>query len=306
MTDLGLIVYHGLPLRQPPRRHSILAGCLCALLAMVIGQQAPTRSAVGGEESLRRTRLAPKIERIEFHSHVLGRKMPFCIVRPRAALADGERWPVLYLLHGRGRHERSLIDDPRSRRILAAAPFATVLPKGEDGWYVNSPVRSADRYADYLEEVINVAEANLPVSRRPEGRALAGWSMGGYGCTMFAATHPGQFASLAPIIGLLDFPRDGLPRGQGYEVPRDRFGADADVWRRFNPRYRVRALRGTSVLVITADRAFDRTMNENFRAALRQNGVAYRWEMLRGGHTFDVVVAALPLVVQHTVDVLLQ
>lgn len=306
MTDLGLIVYHGLPLRQPPRRHPVLVGCLVGLLAVVIGQEVPTRSALAGDESVRRTQLGLKIERIEFHSQVLGRTTPFCVVRPRDPLAEGKRWPVLYLLHGRGRHERSLIEDPRSRRILAAAPFATVLPKGDDGWYVNSPVRSADRYADYLDEVIAVAEASLPVSRRPGHRALAGWSMGGYGCTMFAATHPGQFASVAPIIGLLDFPRDGLPEGQRYEVPRHRFGADADVWRRFNPRYRVRALRGTSLLVITADRAFDRTMNENFRAALRQNCVAYRWKMLRGGHTFDVVVAALPLVVQHTADVLLQ
>ncbi len=43
--------------------------------------------------------------------------------------------------------------------------------------------------------------------------------MGGYGATLFAAKHATHFSAVAPIMGLLDFPRGDLPAGQSYKVP---------------------------------------------------------------------------------------
>ena len=56
-------------------------------------------------------------------------------------------------------------------------------------------------------------------------------------------------------------------------------------------------LSGTSVLLIAASHAFDRTMNENFRERLRESKVNHEWIMLKGTHHFDVVKQALPLVI---------
>ncbi|HCO23825.1 MAG TPA: hypothetical protein DIT97_12510, partial [Gimesia maris] len=80
--------------------------------------------------------------------------------------------------------------------------------------------------------------------------------MGGFGCVRFAERHPGRFAAVSSIIGLLDFPRSGLPEGQSYKVPVDRFGSDEAVWKQFNPIHAAEKLKGTSVLIITADQAF--------------------------------------------------
>ena len=55
----------------------------------------------------------PRIVDLEFHSEVLGKEMPFTLVRPAdEAAANGA---VLFLLHGRGRHNHSLIESDEAR-----------------------------------------------------------------------------------------------------------------------------------------------------------------------------------------------
>ena len=161
----------------------------------------------------------PRVQAVGFESSVLGATKRFCAVLPDGYDKTAQPWPVLFLFHGRGRHERSLVDDAGARAALLLAPFVTILPDGDDGWYINSPVKTADRYQDYLDEVIAVATARYNLSTDPAQRGLSGWSMGGYGCTRYAIAHQEEFAALAPIIGLLDFPRAGLPEGQSYAVP---------------------------------------------------------------------------------------
>lgn len=241
----------------------------------------------------------PAAERITFSeipSAALGRNLPVAVVAPEGAAA-GASGPVLFFLHGRGRHHRSLLDAPAARAALLAAPFHVVLPQGEDGWYVDAPARPADRYQAYLEEVVAWAERNLPVARAPAGRGIAGWSMGGYGAVRFAETHPGQFGFVASIIGLLDFPRpETQPEGQNYRVPVNRFTADPEIWRKFNPLYGSAALRPARVTLVLATQGFERTMNETFLAALARDGIPAQVHWLEGGHEFAVVERALPRV----------
>jgi S-formylglutathione hydrolase FrmB len=237
-------------------------------------------------------------ERVRFASlpsAALGRTLPVAVVAP-AGVAASEA-PVLFLLHGRGRHHRSLLESPAARAALLSAPCLVVLPQGEDGWYVDAPARPRDRYGAYLEEVVAWADRTLPVSRRPARRGIAGWSMGGYGALRFAQTHPGEFGFVASVIGLLDFPRaEDLPEGQNYRVPIDRFTADPARWRDLNPLHAVAALRGSAVTLVLASRGFERTMNEHFLEALAARGQAARVHRLEGGHEFAVVERALPLV----------
>lgn len=250
--------------------------------------------------------VSPRIDVVTFHSDVLGTDKRFGVVKPAGydAGRDGP-WPVLYLFHGRGRHERSLIDHETARAHLLDAPFVIALPDGDDGWYINSPARPEDRYFDYTRETIGVAESMYPLSSDPGERALSGWSMGGYGCVRFAQQRPGRFAAVAPIIGLLDYPSppESFPPGQRYAVPADRFTDDPDVWREHNPLHHAEALRGVAVLQITGGHAFDRTMNLRFSKRLGQSNIDHRYVELTGGHTFDIVVDALPHVIEYVEDV---
>lgn len=235
-------------------------------------------------------------------STALGRSMPVTVITPdRPPPAGG--FPVLFLLHGRGRTHRSLVDAPAARRALEAAPFCVVLPRGDDGWYIDSPAQPEACFERYLGEVVAWAGRVLPVSGRAAHRGIAGWSMGGYGAVRYAARHPDDFAFVASIIGLLDFPRPAtLPEGQNYPVPVARFTADPAVWVKFNPLAQVSALAGRNVTLVLATRGFERTMNENFLAASATAGVSPRVHRLEGGHEFDLVERAIPLVVADAAD----
>ena len=256
-----------------------IIGALCALLG------GPAAAA------------AERITTAEIASVALGRALPVTVVAPETVSSGGEV-PVLFFLHGRGRHHRSLIESPAARTALLAAPCYVVLPQGEDGWYINAPGNPAAGYETYLEEVIAWAERTYPIARDPRARGIAGWSMGGYGAVRFAQTHPGEFGFVASVIGLLDFPREEtLPPGQNYKVPLARFTADPATWATVNPRHGVENLRGADITLVLATRGFERTMNENFLAALKTQRLAARVHWLEGGHEFPLVERAVPLVV---------
>jgi len=100
------------------------------------------------------------------------------------------------------------------------------------------------------------------------------------------------------IIALLDFPKIGFPEGQSYKIPEERFGKKEEVWKLFNPINKTDKLRKMKLLIITADSSFDRTMNENFAAKLKEQDIPYKFICLKGAHTFQVVAEALPYVIE--------
>jgi S-formylglutathione hydrolase FrmB len=244
----------------------------------------------------------PRIRTVTLTSAALNRTLPLTIVEPKreeaaSSVSTREQIPVLYVLHGRGRHHASLIEDEVTRGVLLDTPFYVVLPQGLDGWYINSPVVDEDRYETYIEEVIAWVEAHVPVRRDAAGRGIAGWSMGGYGAVRFAQSHPGGFAFVASVIGLLDFPREEiLPEGQNYKVPTERFGTDPVTWKAMNPLYSIDQLRESAVTLVLSETGFERTMNERFIDAAAMIDLPLRVHRLSGGHEFNVVHRAVPLV----------
>ncbi|QDU49185.1 Putative esterase [Gimesia panareensis] len=263
--------------------------------------------AAGTAAELETEELFPRVEAVSFESASLKKRKRAVIVLPenwRSIKPAARR--TLVILHGRGRHERSLVDDKMIRQQLLESGLFVILPDGDDGWYLNSPVRQQDVYETYLEEVLTKVANEYGLPEQGPQWAIAGWSMGGFGCVRFAERHPGRFAAVSSMIGLLDFPRNGLPAGQSYKVPVERFGDDEVNWKKFNPLNQAEKLRGASLLIITADQAFDRTMNEHFRDRLTALELPHQYVELKGGHTFPVVRVAIPLVLAHTQRVLLR
>ncbi len=237
----------------------------------------------------------PRIWSCDFKSTALGGvAMRFLVVLPPGVDLQSAPLPVVYFLHGRGRHERTLLENPLTRARLLASTCAVVLPRGRDGWYVNSPVVPADRYADYVDEVMALAEKNFPASRAAKERAIGGWSMGGYGAVYTACRRPDAFAAAASIIGILDFPRPQIDEpGQNYAVP-PRFGTDPKFWREVDPRILLPRLRTVPLFVACADHAAERQMNEAFLADAKELKIPVEILRLSGGHTFPMVEQSLP------------
>lgn len=257
--------------------------------------------------------IEPRIWRCDFESAALGgRAMRFLVVLPEGVSpgkiastrgAKQERIPVIYFLHGRGRHDRTLLENAACRERLLASRCAIVLPYAREGWYINSPAQPDERYADYIDEVIALSERLFPVGNTSAARAIGGWSMGGYGAMLTACRRASPepagantgFAAVATIIGLLDFP---VPKETGgYEVPA-RFGADAAEWAQRNPLLKINALRDAQprprLHIAFATRAPERGMNDRFIAAAQAAGLAPDVVRIDGGHAFPVVEQALP------------
>lgn len=117
----------------------------------------------------------------------------------------GERFPALYLLHGAyddgtawAREMGDILPRLATQyRLVLIAPSG-----GRKGWYVDSPLVAKNQMESFvIKELIPHAEANLPLSRQ---RGILGMSMGGHGAFVLALRHPGGFASVSSMSGVLD------------------------------------------------------------------------------------------------------
>ncbi|HEU5317317.1 MAG TPA: alpha/beta hydrolase-fold protein, partial [Chloroflexota bacterium] len=136
-----------------------------------------------------------------FHSAALGGEMPYRIVLPPnygAREQQGRRYPVVYLLHGRGARytewwgydlERRLNElfsgDPQRHAIF-------VLAQGSTGYWANQ--QNGTKWGDYVAKdlVAHVDATYRTVATRP-ARAVGGLSMGGHGALQLALNFPDTF-----------------------------------------------------------------------------------------------------------------
>ena len=235
----------------------------------------------------------PRIWSGNFTSVALGREMRFLVVLPEGMSREDPAKPVIYFLHGLGRNERTLLENQTTRSRVLASKAVVVLPRALRGWYINSPVATEDRFADYVDEVIRLVEHHFPASRSPVQRAIGGWSMGGYGAMYTATRRPDDFKAVASIIGILDFPRMPISEaGQNYNVPPC-FGTTKEFWDSVNPRLRLPTLKGMRLFVAYAEGAAERQMNQAFLADAERLHFHVEVKRLSGGHTFPMVEQSL-------------
>lgn len=235
-----------------------------------------------------------RIQDVRYNSAALGRSVDFSVVLP-AGQPPAVGYAVLMVLHGLGRNHHTLLDNSETLALLKAQHSLIVLPDSRKGWWIDSPV-SGDKYDSMLLEVITEVERRYPVSRSPAEWGVVGWSMGGFGTMHFAEHHPDLVSFAGTVIGLLDFPRTkGLPEGQRFPVDVKVFGADAKEWQKVNPSRHVGSLKGKKLVIVIGEQSFDRTMNENFLRAARNEGLEPEVHRIEGAHVFSTVEHGLQI-----------
>ncbi|MBP7141140.1 MAG: esterase family protein [Opitutaceae bacterium] len=174
-------------------------------------------------------------------SVALGHPIDYLVYRPPDYVADGSvRYPVLYLLHGRGDKMEAwatvgsdldgLIGAGRIPPVIAVMPDAPSSLRA--GYYVNSlfrghkglPAGEAVEQA-IVKDLVPHIDATLPTRADRSGRCIAGYSMGGYGALRYALAHPECFGSaiiLSPAVYVPLPPMDSSTREFGA------FGKDAE------------------------------------------------------------------------------
>jgi S-formylglutathione hydrolase FrmB len=117
---------------------------------------------------------------ITFRSAALHRDMVYRVILPKS-IAEGQKLPAVYLLHGGGGGYRDWTNYSDVARY-AERGLILVMPEGNSSYYTNSAEKPADRYEDYIvKDLISDVEARFPAVVGREHRAIAGVSMGGYG-----------------------------------------------------------------------------------------------------------------------------
>ena len=161
-----------------------------------------------------------RLEHLTVKSEILGVEKSYSVYLPDGYDTSGERYPVLYLLHGAwGNHkswnrdgggEQPRITDEQIAagnvvKMIVVMPDATGIGArrgGKNMGYFN--VRGWAYEDFFFKEFIPYIDQNFRTIASKEGRAIAGLSMGGGGSVVYAQRHPEMFAACYSTRGLLD------------------------------------------------------------------------------------------------------
>jgi enterochelin esterase-like enzyme len=151
-----------------------------------------------------------------FVSETLGRDYDYQVYLPVGYGGSELRYPVIYLLHGRGDDYYAWLSavDILDRLIAEEAipPLIAVMPdmpsSDAAGYYIDSLYIGEDFPSEPVEtaffnDLIPHIDSTYRTLAQRDGRAIGGYSMGGYGAIRYALAYPDQFAAaivLSPAV----------------------------------------------------------------------------------------------------------
>lgn len=149
--------------------------------------------------------------------------------------AAATRYPVLYLLHGRGDKMSAwtkitpeldrLIDEGRIPPVIAIMPDAPASHRA--GYYIDSQFTGSEQprlpvgepvETAFTRDLIAHIDSTYPTRAERAARIVAGYSMGGYGALRYSLAHPELFGAaiaLSPAVYFPLPPRDSSTREFG-------------------------------------------------------------------------------------------
>lgn len=245
----------------------------------------PSEALARVEPYLRGVVLNGTLEEDWFYSASFDREMPYWVYLPPDYDAAGRRYPVLYLLHGRGGHRDEWIaygvvevaDREMSHGVMA--PFIIIMPQGDQSYWLNS-VDNGPRWGDYVSRdlVIHV-DATYHTLRAPQFRAIGGLSMGGFGALTLAFTH-------RDVFGVVGAHAPSL-RTEGPDIAFLGTGEQFALRDPVSLAETVSSLRGLRVWIdVDADDPW-LVRAEQLHETLSTRGVYHVWQVSPGTHGFD-------------------
>ncbi len=255
----------------------------------------------------------PRMKYYRFATDAIGWNPAVNVLLP-GDYSSGRRYPVLYLFHGGGLDQDFMTFDKAGiRGLTEGRPVIVVMPDGgHAGWYSNpvaSNVGPRNWETFHIEQLVPWIDANFRTFAEYDGRAVAGFSMGGFGALKYAAKYHGDFASVSAHSGPASLRRDAglvahwanvssaaadLAGGSVYGVPlwdEKRVSADNPVENIGSYKNkRVFLVAGTSPDPLNWADYVNETQvlagQREFRAKLDEAGIRHESHEEPGGHVF--------------------
>jgi S-formylglutathione hydrolase FrmB len=254
----------------------------------------------------------PRLWYYRFQTSAIGWNPGVNVLLPDDYRTSGRTYPVLYMFHG-GNEDFRQFDFLGIRDLTAGKPIIVVMPDGgHAGWYsnpVSSFVGPRNWETFHIAQLLPWIEANFRTYAEYDGRAVSGFSMGGFGALKYAAKYYGHFASVSAHSGPASLRRDfglvvhwanitsavlDLAGGTVYGAPSwDQARVSAD-----NPVERIDSYRNKRIFLVAGTSPdplnwFD-SVNETqvlagqreFRERLSNAGIPYESHEVPGGHVF--------------------
>lgn len=140
----------------------------------------------------------------EFASSTLERDYVYSLYTPDGYEESGLRYPVIYLLHGNLGTEKSWVEQGNLKdtvdALIASGAIPAqliVMPADPNFWWTDSAIE-ASQTALVTDLIQHVDSTYRTISSR-EGRAIGGYSAGGFGAANAALRFPELFVAAAPL-----------------------------------------------------------------------------------------------------------
>lgn len=177
-----------------------------------------------------------EIHQIWYDSKTLGMLRSAWVYTPADYARSTTTYPVLYLLHGSGGLESSWVTDGYANVILdnliaegAAKPMIVVMPFGHtepsqgNGYVATFTGRDNSAFTrEFVDELMPMVEREFRVERKPDRRAIAGFSMGGGQARNIGLSMPDLFSWVGTFSATMPGGRGGLSLDQAEAM----FGGD--------------------------------------------------------------------------------
>lgn len=137
------------------------------------------------------------------------RNVSFVVYTPPGYVGGSQSYPVVYNLHGIGGApvgRANQVVPSLDAAIIAGqvSPKIYVFPDGQtDSFYGNAFDGHKQVYSNIIGEVVPYIDANYRTKAGRNYRAIEGFSMGGFGASLYAAKHPELFSAVVEYGGAL-------------------------------------------------------------------------------------------------------
>jgi S-formylglutathione hydrolase FrmB len=169
----------------------IAAATIAAFVLATAGAASANQSSCANDPP---PKPSPRIERIQVEGLFVNVLLP-----SDYASSPARRYPVLYLLHAVMYNENTWLDLSDVEKFTAGytgdkAAIVVMPDGGPMGWYTDWPGGEELWESYHLMHVIPAIEARFRTLADRAHRAVAGFSMGGYGALLYAARRPDLFS----------------------------------------------------------------------------------------------------------------
>lgn len=257
-------------------------------------------------------------EGISFRSHRLGRQISYSVILPEDYYISTARYPVLYLFHGIGGDSSTWLEYGNLARLMdrmvkteGITPFIMLIPDGYNAYYSDAFDGSFPYETFFTKEFVPYIDRTYRTLDNPTNRAIAGFSMGGFGALTVSMRNKDMFRSviaLAPSIRTDKQYSEEMPQ-EGWDSQWGRiFGAKGESGaKRLTSYYKARS----PYHIILNSSAHDwsdfhifmdvgdkegtlAASNDELHKLLLSKQIPHHWHVRSGGHDFYCWNEAMP------------